>query len=64
MKDSDCEINKNYNDECDQIMREVFHGDDEKIITGLIFETRKCCIRWFRRKRKYIIEEGKENAQG
>ena len=39
MKDSDSEINKNYYDECDQIMREVFHGDDEKIITGLIFET-------------------------
>ena len=39
MKDSDCEINKDYYDECDQIMREVFHGDDEKIITGLIFET-------------------------
>ena len=39
LKDSDSEINKNYYDECDQTMREVFHGDDEKIITGLIFET-------------------------
>ena len=27
MKDSDCEFNKDYYDECDQIMREVFLGD-------------------------------------
>ena len=27
MRDSDCEINKNYYDECDQIIREVIHGE-------------------------------------